>query len=83
MDSVHQGCVLAHLRGQRAEQVSHPLLMLHVHSEKVPALRHPERLVVEPEVPVHLRSRQSFLAAMARIFPSPEKPTYEREPRSR
>ncbi len=40
-------------------------------------------LVVEPEVPVHLRSRQSFSAAMARISPSPEKPTYERVPRSR
>jgi transglutaminase-like putative cysteine protease len=28
------------------------LLMLHVHPEKVPDLRQPERLVVEPEVPV-------------------------------
>ena len=28
------------------------LLMLHAHPEKVPALKYPERLVVEPEVPV-------------------------------
>ena len=53
-------------------------------------------LVVEPEVAVlslapetgswarlHLRGRQSFSAAMARIFTSLEKPTYERVPRSR
>ena len=33
--------------------------------------------------PLHLRGRQSFSAAMARIFTSPEKPTYERVPRSR
>jgi hypothetical protein len=51
----------------------------------LPALAPPVvgHLVVEPEVPVHLRSRQSFSAAMARISPSPEKPTYERVPRSR
>jgi hypothetical protein len=55
------------------------------HEPELPALAPPVvvHLVVEPEVPVHLRSRQSFSAAMARIFPSPEKPTYERVPRSR
>ena len=36
-----------------------------------------------PGRPLHLRGRQSFSAAMARISPSPEKPTYERVPRSR
>ena len=41
------------------------------------------QVVVESEVPLHLQGRQSFSAAMARIFPSPEKPTYERVPRSR
>jgi hypothetical protein len=33
--------------------------------------------------PLHLRGLRSFSAAMARIFTSPEKPTYERVPRSR
>ena len=28
------------------------MLMLHAHPEKVSTLRHPERLVVEPDVPV-------------------------------
>ena len=44
--------------------------------------------VVQVEVSVEalslqLLSRQSFSAAMAGISPSPEKPTYERVPRSR
>ena len=52
---------------------------------ELPALAPPvlAHRVVEPEVPVHLRSRQSCSAAMARISPLPEKPTYERVPRSR
>ena len=33
--------------------------------------------------PLHLRSRQSFSAATARISPSPVQPTYERAPSSR
>jgi hypothetical protein len=41
------------------------------------------QLAVEPEVLVHLRSRPSFSAAMASSSPPPEKPTYERVPRSR
>ena len=41
------------------------------------------QLVVEPEVPGHLRSRQSFSAATARISPSPVQPTYERAPSTR
>ena len=55
------------------------------HEPELPALAPPVvvHLVVEPEVPVHLRSRQSFSAAMARNCLSPEKPTYERVPRSR
>ena len=55
------------------------------HEPELPALTPSVvvHLVVEPEVPVRLRSRQSFSAAMARISPSPEKPTYERVPRSR
>ena len=40
-------------------------------------------LVVAPEVLLHLLSRQSFSAAMARSFPSPEPPTYEPVRRSR
>ena len=40
-------------------------------------------LVVEPEVPVHLRSRQSFSASTARISPPPVQPTYERAPSTR
>ena len=39
--------------------------------------------VVGSEAPLHLRSRQSFSAATARISPSPEQPTYERVPSSR
>jgi hypothetical protein len=55
------------------------------HKPELPALAPSVvvHLVVEPEVPVHLRRRQSFSAAMARISPSAEKPTYERVPRSR
>ena len=45
----------------------------------LPVLAH---LVVEPEVPVHLLSRQSFSAAMARSTPYPQAP-YEPVPRSR
>jgi 4-amino-4-deoxy-L-arabinose transferase-like glycosyltransferase len=41
------------------------------------------QLVVEPEVPVHLRSRQSFSASTARISPPPVQPTYERAPSTR
>ena len=41
------------------------------------------QLVVEPEVPVHQRSRQSFSAATARISPPPVQPTYERAPSTR
>ena len=32
---------------------------------------------------LQMRGRQSFSAAMARMFPSQEQPTYERVPRSR
>ena len=52
---------------------------------ELPALAPPVvvHLVVEPEVPVHLRSRQSFSASTARISPSPVQPTYERAPSTR
>ena len=55
------------------------------HEPELPALAPPVvvHLVVEPEVPVHLRSRQSFSASMARISPSPVQPTYERAPSTR
>ena len=43
------------------------LLMLHVHPEKVPALRHPERLVTEPDVPV-VHFTDCFGNHAARIF---------------
>src|SRR5688572_23917525 len=41
------------------------------------------RVVVESEVPVRLRDRQSFSAAMARSSPPTGKPTYERAPSTR
>ena len=79
------------LLGSAAAAVLVPAVLVPVvpvpvpHEPEFPALAPPVvvHLVVEPEVPVHLHSRQSFSAAMARIFPSPEKPTYEPVPRSR
>ena len=41
------------------------------------------QVVVESEVPPHLRGRQSFSAAMARSSPPAGKPTYERAPSTR
>ena len=41
------------------------------------------RVVVESEVPLHRRGRQSSSAAMARSSPPTEKPTYERAPSTR
>ena len=41
------------------------------------------QVVVESEVPLHLQSRQSFSAAMARSSPPTGKPTYERAPSTR
>ena len=41
------------------------------------------QVVVESEVPLHLRGRQSFSAAMARSSPPTGKPTYERAPSTR
>ena len=41
------------------------------------------QVVVESEVPQHLRGRQSFSAAMARSSPPTGKPTYERAPSTR
>ena len=49
-----------------------------------PALVVPAPLPYEPEFLAQLlRSRQSFSAAMERISPLPEKPTYAPAPRSR
>ena len=41
------------------------------------------QVVVESEVPLHLRGRQSFSAAMARSSPPTVQPTYARAPSTR
>jgi hypothetical protein len=51
--------------------------LLHLLSSPLP------RVVVESEVPVRLRGRRSFSAAMARSSPPTAKPTYERAPSTR
>src|SRR5678815_3057208 len=55
------------------------------HQPELPALAPPVLVhpVVEPDVPVHLRSRRSFSAAMVRSSPQPAKPTYARAPSTR
>ena len=91
LDSAESAALVAVVLREPAVPVRARLLVLAdphpLREPAAPVLAQVPVLVVhrvrEPEVPVHLRSRQSFSAAMARISPPPEKPTYERVPRSR
>ena len=59
-----------------------PLLLLLLRPLHLLPSRLPQG-VVESEAPLLLQDRQWFSAAMARSFPPPEKPTYERAPSTR
>src|SRR5262245_58710297 len=62
--------------GLLAQVLPQPLL-LHLRPLLLP------QVVVESEVTLHLKGRQSFSAAMARISPPTAQPTYARAPSTR
>ena len=68
------------LRESVAPLLAQLLVLVPLVPARVPVVAH---LVVEPEVLLHLRSRPSFSAAMARSSPPTGKPTCERVPSTR